>query len=243
MKRTLTAAAAALMLLAGPALARQDTAVDEVVVTGSRVVRTDYGAPSAASSIPVVRIVRRADNMVVAVRIVCDTRDDALRHKELKETVLNMVRAAEQSSTIELGLSGSVIGKFDPTMLDSLIDEDADRDQVSEVVLVIKTPITAADTFDQATARLKAFAKGVRAVGRTEVLPTNQWELTIKGPDRYRPDILKAISADAASTAGAFGEGYAVTVTGLEHRVTWRQAAPLDLALYIPYSLTVTPKP
>jgi hypothetical protein len=60
-------------------------------------------------------------------------------------------------------------------------------------------------------------------------------------PDQYRPAILSAISQDALTTAKAFGDEYRVEVTGLSRQVTWRRAGPLDLMLYIPYQLGVTP--
>lgn len=57
----------------------------------------------------------------------------------------------------------------------------------------------------------------------------------------YRPAILSAIAQDALTTARAFGDDYRVEVTGLSRQVTWRRAGPLDLMLYIPYQLGVTP--
>ena len=40
---------------------------------------------------------------------------------------------------------------------------------------------------------------------------------------------------------GYFGPAYGVEVTGLSRQVTWRQAGPLELMLYIPYQLSITP--
>lgn len=55
-------------LFGAPALAQ-----DEIVVTGSRV--GDYAADiGPVNSYPVVEISRRADNLIVAVRVVNDTR-------------------------------------------------------------------------------------------------------------------------------------------------------------------------
>jgi hypothetical protein len=40
-----------------------------------------------------------------------------------------------------------------------------------------------------------------------------------------------------------FGPGFGVKVEGLQHRIDWFQTGPLDLALYIPYVITVEPLP
>ena len=38
-----------------------------------------------------------------------------------------------------------------------------------------------------------------------------------------------------------FGPGYGVMLTGLERPVAWSRSGPLELALYIPYALTIEP--
>ena len=94
---------------------------------------------------------------------------------------------------------------------------------------------------DAATTRIERFVAQAPKAGRTEILMAGDWELTLVGPDRYRGEILTAIAADARRTADAFGDRYAVQVEGLARRVTWTQSGPLDLSLFIPYQLTVTP--
>lgn len=49
------------------------------------------------------------------------------------------------------------------------------------------------------------------------------------------------MAEDAHKVADAFGPGYGVAVEGLQRPVSWYQAGPLDLALYIPYKLEVQP--
>lgn len=55
--------------------------------------------------------------------------------------------------------------------------------------------------------------------------------------------ILGLMAEDARRTSATFGPGYSVEVTGIENRVTWRQSGPLDLGLFIPYKLSITPTP
>ena len=234
LKFALAAGAVAVLLGAAPASA-QDASIEEVVVTGSRMIEWD------PDDVPHVQLARRADNLIATVAITCDTRDDAQRARELRETVMNVIKAAQASPTIDLGLGADVVGEFDATMLDRLITPDRTRAQVSTISLVVKTAITRTDTFDQASGRLKAFVAGVRVVGRSEALIKGDFDVTLIGPDRYRPDLLRAMADDARKTAEAFGPGYRVQVDGLANRVTWRQTGPLDLTLFIPYKLMVTP--
>jgi hypothetical protein len=228
-------ALAALAVVSAPAQARQ-SGVEEVVVTGARM--TEYDPVKT----PFVTLGRRADNLITTVRVVCDTRDLSQRKQELKTTLRNMIKAAPGAG-VELGLEGEeVIGRFDETMLDAVIRADGKPD-TSVALLVVKTRVAPSDTFDAATGRIKAFAEKTAKSGRTEVLPTEDWNPTLIGPQRYRGEVLALVADDARKVAGTFGADYAVAAEGLQLPLSWYQSGPLELALYVPYKLTVTPRP
>tara|TARA_R110000868_G_scaffold2384_1_gene17599 strand:+ start:195 stop:926 length:732 start_codon:yes stop_codon:yes gene_type:complete len=225
-----------------PGLALQDD--DVIVVTGSRI--SDY----ESDFVPHVRLDRRADAISVRVSVVCDTRDVAQRRQELRDTLRNLVRAGRQNAAINIGLlvdrndlGDQSIVNFDETIVDSIaINPGRGRPDTSEVVIMATTAISPDDTVDAATARINAFINGTRLVGRTEVLNTNNWELTVTGgPARYRDEILAAIAADAHRTAAVFGEGFTIEVEGLEGGVHWQRAGAMELSFYIDYSLSVRP--
>jgi hypothetical protein len=229
------AAVLALACLVAPVRA-QEAGLDEIVVTGARL--TEYDPVKT----PYVTLKKRADNIVTEVRVVCDTRDMSQRKQELKTTLRNMIKAAAAAG-VELGLEGEeVIGRFDDTMLDAVIKPDGKPD-TSVAVLVVKTRVAPADTFDAATGRITSFADKTAKAGRTEILPTEDWNLTLIGPQRYRGDVLALVADDARKTAAAFGPDYAVAAKGLQLPISWYQSGPLELALYVPYELTVTPRP
>ncbi len=228
------AAAIALACLVAPVRA-QESGADEIVVTGSRL--TEYDQVKT----PHVTLRKRADNLVTVVRVVCDTRDLSQRRQELETTLRNMIKAAPGAG-VELGLDNEdVIGRFDETMLDAVIRPDS-RPDSSVAVLVVKTKVAPTDTFDAATGRIKAFARKTAKAGRTEILPTENWNLTLIGPQRYRGDVLALVADDARKTAAAFGPDYAVAAKGLQLPLSWYQSGSLELALYVPYELTVTPR-
>ena len=67
--------------------------------------------------------------------------------------------------------------------------------------------------------------------------------LSIVGPDTYRPDIATRTAQDANEMAAKMGENYAVEVEGLNMPVQWARSGPGEVLLYIPYRLTIIPRP
>jgi len=218
----------ALLLLAGSGQVAAQ--VEEVVVTAER---RDEGAPS-------IVIIKRADHLITKVNVTCDTREPAQRKEELKATLRNMIAEAKSSQTISLGLGDSVLGELNESNFDNIIVPDS-RADTSQAYVIIKTAISATDTFNAATARIESFIAKTTKVGRTEVLREARWDLALVGPEQYRGELITQIVAQSRRTAELFGSGYGVSIDGLEHTVSWYQKGPLDLALYIPYSLHVAP--
>lgn len=208
--------------------------VEEIVVTASRLSEYD------ATQTPQVTLRKRADNLITVVTVVCDTRDESQRRDELKATLRNMIRAAAGDKTVKLGIGDEVVGAFDESMLDAVISPDRRADTASAKVIV-KTAVSATDTFDAATGRIKSFVARTGKVGRTEILLNDDWELTLINPAQYRPEVARLVAEDARNMAALFGDAYGVEAQGLQLPVSWYQAGPLDLALYIPYRLTVRP--
>jgi hypothetical protein len=233
-RRVLAAAFAIALIDAGQVLA-QSSGVEEIVVTGSRL--SEYDPVQT----PQVTLRKRADNLITLVTVVCDTRDQSQRREELKATLRNMIRAAAQNPAVALGLGDEVVGAFDETMLDQVIVPDAKAD-TSRATVLVKTAVAADDTFDRASGRIRGFVQKTPKVGRTEILLNGAWQLTLINPSQYRPAVAQLVADDARRMAAMFGEGYGVDVQGLQLPVSWYQAGPLDLALYIPYKLTVRPK-
>ncbi len=234
MKRLAVSAALGVLTLGfNPAIAQDDaTEVGEIVVTGSRM--TAYNPVET----PYVVLKRRADNLITTVKVACDTRDLSQRKAELKDTLRNMIRAAASDPSIELGLGSEIVGRFDETMLDSVIRPDS-RPDTSYATLLVKTRVAPGDSFDAASGRIVGFIEKTPKVGRTEVLRLGDWGLTLIGPERNRGELIGKIAADARQNAALFGEGYAVSVDGLHRPISWYRSGPLELALYIPHRLVV----
>ena len=232
--------ALATTLIAGP-VAAQDASnamgVDEIIVTGSRAIEWD------PDDIPVIQLERRADNLIVAVRVVNDTRDAPGRRDEITRTLRAMARAAAGRADIDLSIEndGTLVPLTEDMVATLTLGIDPGRSDTSVASLVVKTPIREGDTLDAASERIEDFVDGITPVGRSLADVSGDWQLSVVNPAQYRAPILAAIAADACALSATFGEGYSVEVEGMSNRVTWRQSGPLDLALFIPYDMTVTP--
>ena len=224
-------ALAAALLLSASALAAPE---DEIVVTASRYVDNDYARQIV---IPHITLTRRADNLVTTVRVVCDTRDAAQRYEELRKTLRDLIATAGASGgTISLSVGEIELVPFDESMIEKSIFPEG-RPDVSYAAVVVKTAIKADDTYDAAVARVRDFVAATPKTGRTEVLADQRWDLTLVGPEGNRQELIGLIAADARQAAGQFGAGFGVEVDGLHNPIAWYQSGPLELDLYIPYTL------
>ena len=232
----LTSAALALaagLVLTQSAFTQDANTMETVVVTGAR-------AEYDPGTVPHVFLLRRADHVITKVRVVCDTRELSKRRQELKDTLRNMIREAAKSGSISLGVGDEIIADLTERILDKVIEPDAKAD-TSVATVVIKTRVSKDDMFDDASGRVERFIETTPKAGRTEILRENRWDLMIIGPEQYRAALIAKVAEDAKQTAAPFGPEYQVRVEGLQHPIAWYQKGSLDLALYIPYVLTVAP--
>jgi hypothetical protein len=217
--------------------------VGELVVTAEKR-NSNMQAVLAIAGPPHVVLIHRADNLVVEVQVDCDTRDEKDRLGEMKSTLRNMIGAAGASGgQIELGVeSEGVILQLKPDALDTMLSP-GQRDDTTTTTIVVKTHVSASDTFEAATARIVAFVQKTQVVGRTQLSRGDEWQLTLISPGQYHPQIVTAIAQDANDTVKAVGPGYGFELNDLERPVAWSRAGPLDLALYIPYTMKIEPLP
>ena len=213
---------------------------ETVVVTAER--RSVSGVPleDVAGDAPHLYLLKRADHVITRVNVTCDTRDAKQRRSELKETLRAMIQKAAGTGSISLSVGDRVITDLTESGFDDLITMDS-RPDTSSATVIIKTKVSANDTLNSAIARVTQFISSTPMSGRTEIVRTGEWDLTIVGPEQYRDAIIGLIVSDAKHTADMFGPANGVAVEGLEHRVSWYQKGPLDLALYIPYTLKIAP--
>lgn len=243
MFRTMAAIVLALAMLTptAAALAQDTSQVGEVVVTAER--RQGPMQTVAIGGQPHVVAFRRADNLIVELKVECDTRDTSDRLSELNASLRNVIAAAAADGSISLGIQdedAGIIVPFKAEALAALLNAGA-RPDTTVATITVKTKILPTDTFDTATGRIDGFIGRIKMVGRSQASRTGEWQLTLVTPRQYRPEIIAAIAKDANEAAKAVGPGYGVVLTGLERPLQWSRSGPLELALFIPYTLTVQP--
>ena len=226
---------AVLVTLVSLAFAENAWAQDEeIVVTASR------RASSYEQLVPpTVSLKRRADFAVVSLEIRNDTRDQSQRLGELREA-LRGLQGRARPGAVTLAIVDDDVGIVRPFSLaaaEDLIRADR-RADTSIITIRLRTPIAESDTLESVQQRVGAFVTQAPKPGRTE-MEIGESQLTMVGVDRYREQLLQAIAQDGARAAALFGEGYAVSVSGLESQVAWLRTGDLELTLFIPYALTV----
>lgn len=214
-----------------PVLAKAND-VETIVVTGSRIDWYDS---------PAVTLVKPADYLVQQVKLLNDSREQALREKELTNTVKDILRSANKSKLIELGVGKEIV--YPITLDDLQLDfEKGERTDTSVVNLYIKTPISNITQVEKLVTRINDFIDDISVSGRTEVEKNGELVLSIVNPEKYRQELLAAIAKDVNSTIKIFGDNYKADINGLSQSLMWERASVSELRLYLEYDFTLIAK-
>ena len=219
-------------LLTSVALA-QDAALEEIVVTGSRV-DVDY------YEMPAVTITKNADFLVQNIRLVNDSRSPDLRKAEIIETIENLIRRSRSMEGMALSYGR---GFLEPINLDDeslQLLEDRQRVDTNYIDIYAKVALDLDRSSKAQIADLREFISGAKKAGRTEILPLGDIGLSIVGPEQYRYEIIERIAAENAKVSQAMNAECEITIGGLEGRVQWERTSVSELTLYIPYGMEVS---
>ena len=236
MRPGLFLAAAVLSAAVVPAFAQDASApgLGEVVVTGNRL-----NARYAQENRPVVGLRRQADAAVLQIAIASDSRDEAIRKREI-HTILLAALDRAGAAGVELVTGGFELVPVTKATYQDLPLVSAGRVDTSQATLMIKVKLARSITV--AEQRLDAFIKGVPRTGRGTVDKSGGLALTIVNPDQYRDAIVQLVADNARHYAGMFGPDYAVQVSGVDGQIFWSQISGTDVFLYVPYRYTIVPK-
>lgn len=222
--------------LATPAQA-QDLEAQEVVVTGSRIEQDDY-----SREMPAVGLRRAADFLVQEVVISGDTRDAAQRRREIRAMLTDAIRRAAGAG-IELSYGDYILTRLTPENAEEVILQNDNRPDSERVTFLAKAKLAGTQTGEAAQAQIDRYIESVPEVGRAQMDAVDDSTLSIVGPDSYRPQIAAKIGEDANAMAERMGQGYAVTVEGLNMPVQWARSGPGEVFLFVPYKLVIVPRP
>ena len=219
--------------LAASVAVAQDAALQEIVVTGSRV-DVDY------YEMPAVTITKNADFLVQSIRLVNDSRSPDLRKEEIIATIQNLISRSKSMKGMALSYGQ---GFLEPINLDDeslQLLEDRQRVDTNYIDLYAKVALNPDRSSKEQITDLREFISGAKRAGRTEVLPLGDIVPSIIGPERCRYEIIEKIAAENAKVSEAMKAECDITIGGLEGRVQWERTAVSELTLYIPYGMEVS---
>ncbi|NNC51632.1 MAG: TonB-dependent receptor [Erythrobacter sp.] len=228
--------AALALSLAIPASA-QDLEGAEIIVTGSRIQQDDFSA-----AMPAVGLRRPADFLVQTVAIRGDTRDPTQRRREIRAMLADAVRRADRSG-VELAYGDYILTRLTAENIEEIDLQRDNRPDSERVVFRVKARLGGTQTGEAAQAQIENYIQSVPEVGRAQMDSWGSSTLSIVGPDSYRSQIAQKIAEDANARAAQMGDNYAVEVEGLNMPVQWARSGPGEVLLYIPYKLTIVPRP
>lgn len=201
-------------------------------------------APVNVNDLPGVRLIRKGDSLLMAVKVINDSIEPNRRRQELRQTLANMLKAAEADKTIEV----SVVDTEGYVALVNSVDQNVDilgsgaQRGMSHIDIRLKTAIPEESIDGQALVKhLRDFVKSTETVGRTVVNATGKVDISILNPEQYRAEVIKLITAEIKLITTELGTDYKVVLEDLEKPMDWRRVGIVDVELYIPYRFRIIP--
>lgn len=232
----------AAFLLAAPAAA-QDLSSQEIIVTASRIAAQDHdGGDGYFNAMPAVGLRQPADFLVQKVTIRGDTRDPEQRSREIRTMLADAIRRADAAG-VELAYGDYILTRLTLDNVDDIALDRGNRPDSERVEFLVKARLGNTQSGEAAERQIARYIESVPEVGRAQMDNWGNSTLSIVGPDSYRPQIADKIAEDATAMARRMGDNYAVEVEGLNMPVQWARSGPGEVLLYIPYRLTIVPRP
>ena len=230
---TLKVVRVSLSLLALTSATAAFAQLEEIVVTGSRI-----------ESTPGVFLRRHADYLLLQVSVTNDTREEAGREDEIYRTLRGALTAAERNRDVEISVVNDDGLVYPLTPANYRIElTPGNRPDTSTATISMKTAVPAANADGQALVnKLREFVESLSVVGRTQLEPVGDVEISVVDPHQYRGEIIKLVAGDIGQVTTTLGTEYRVVVEGIDRPVEWFRLGLLDLGLFIPYRYTVIPQ-
>lgn len=206
--------------------------MERVIVTANRVEESELrSAPAVYRQIP-------ADFVMVAVTYQSATRDTAERTKEL-ETMFNRLKA-KAAKTGGYKLAGGTLGESTAD-IDTVLFTDVyrtDYNNTGRFTLTLSIDTKPDESFERLMARAQAFISSIEVQGRAEAYLGDDQFIGARDVTKHRADLVADIAAEVKGLQTSFAPAK-VTLTGLESRIITQPSGPLELEIFIPYTLTL----
>ncbi len=179
---------------------------------------------------PRIRLVCRADYVVVPVRLASGAKTLRARTAELAAAVQDIrTRAGDRFELLDA--TGAPLGTLN-------CDASGKSGEMTTCFLNLAVPLSGAKDATDAECDLADFAAALKPVGKTDlwVYPST---LLLKSPESRRGELLKAVSDDVETLRQIFGRDAAIRFNGLDEPVSVRRCGSDSVMLWIDSSYSV----
>lgn len=227
-----SAFAALLLLSAFPAGFAAAQGMERMMVTANRVdEHARVRAPAVYRQIP-------ADFVMVTVTYQSGSRDTAERAKELG-TMFDRLRdraAKTQGFSLAGGTLGQSMADIDTVLFTDVYTTDYSG--TGRFTLTLSIDTKEGESFEALMKRAKEFVDSIAIAGRAEAYLGDNQFIGARDVTKHRADLVADIATEVASLKTSFAPAR-VKLTGLESRIITQPSGPLELEIFIPYTLTV----
>ena len=235
--RVLITAAASLLVWAASASA-QDIGNAEIMVTAQRRDGADF-----SDDMPAVGLRKNADFLIKEITVSGDTRDGDDREDEIFAMIEGALKLADRHG-VQMARGDLLVQPLTlQNFRDLTLSPDRRRPDAEFVTFLVKAPLGEGTSASDAEKRIDTFVESVPEVGRAQMDADGEATFSVVAPDSYRVAIAAKIVADAQEMSGKLGDQYAVEIEGLNMPVQWSRSGLTEVFLYIPYRLTIVPRP
>jgi len=224
-------AAVAMLAAAPPGLAAAQD-MERVVVTASRIDEDSMrSAPAIYRRIP-------ADFMLVAVSYQSATRDPGERKKELETMFIRLKEKAAKNKGYDLsgGTLGQSTAEIDTVLFTDILQ--ADYSGTGRFTLTLSVDTKEGEPFDRLMKRAEDFVMTINTAGRAEAYLGDDQFIGARDVTKHRADLLADITAEVRNLQTQLAPAK-IILTGIENRIVTQPSGPLELEMFIPYTLTV----
>lgn len=216
-------------------------AQDEIIVTGSRMARTNTFKSSGGA--PGVTIVKRGDFLLLEINIESDARDSTERLSEIDSTIAAFLQAAEKDGTIEMSIieQGTTVRRLTQANYMQGVSFGG-RPDTSVARIRVKTaiPDQVSNSANLAT-KLSRFVDGIEEKGRISISTNGGTAVSVVDPYQYREEVVTAIIDEINTIRDALGGNHVAIIEGLDRQVYWDRQGDIDLAFSLPYTYEIIP--
>ncbi len=212
--------------------------IEEVIVTGSSV-----SIEFDEEQIPAIKLLKRADSILLEVTITNDSRKKEMRYEEIHKTLHDMIKKSAKYKNIILGYGDGVFRSLDAGNYKSIVlTENRNVNDTTYTTIFVKTSLEGQKEKPRELIQdIKTFINNVQLVGRTDIDRGDNPILTIINPEKYRYDLINKISEDTKKVTQSFGDDYRVIVEGLQQPLLWERATIDEMYLFIIYRYQIVP--